>query len=53
MRRMKQLTPHHHLRRDPEPAGEDDDLWSEALSALGLIGAVLLLVFVISLVGRL
>jgi hypothetical protein len=32
---------------------EDDGLWSEALSALGLLGAVILLVLVISLVGRL
>ena len=31
---------------------EDDDLWSETLSALGLIGAVVLIVLVISLVGR-
>ena len=32
---------------------EDDRLWSEALSGLGLLGAVVLLVLIISLVGRL
>jgi hypothetical protein len=40
------------LRTEPEPT-EDDELWSETLSALALFGAVLLLVFVISAVGRL
>ena len=31
---------------------ESDGLWSEALSALGLFGAVLVIVLVVSLVGR-
>lgn len=49
---MKQLTPGD-LGPDREPADEDDELFQEALSALGLIGAVILLVLVISFVGRL
>lgn len=49
---MKELTPRN---RDPEvPASQaPDDLLSEVLSTLGLIGAVLLLVALISLFGRL
>jgi hypothetical protein len=39
--------------RDIEDDDERDELWSEAMSALGLIGSVLLLVLLISLVGRL
>ena len=49
---MKQLTPRD-LDDVPEPADEPDELWSEAMSALGLIGSVLVLVLLISLVGRL
>lgn len=40
-------------RMSMEPSDEDDAIWHEALSALGLFGAVLLLVLVISFVGRL
>jgi hypothetical protein len=39
--------------RDIGSSDEDDELWPEAMSALGMIGAVLLLVVVISLIGRL
>jgi hypothetical protein len=48
---MKELTPREedHL----ESSQEDDELWSEAMSALALIGSVLLLVLLISLFGRL
>ncbi len=48
---MNELTPPdvNHASASPE---EDDDLWSETLSALGLIGAVLLIVLVVSVVGR-
>jgi hypothetical protein len=49
---MKDLTPRD-LDDGPEPADETDELWSEAMSALGLIGSVLLLVLLISLFGRL
>ena len=49
---MKELTPGD-LDDGPEPADDADELWSEAMSALGLIGSVLLLVLLISLVGRL
>jgi hypothetical protein len=48
---MKELTPRD-LEDGPEP-DEADQLWSETVSALGLIGSVLLLVLLISLVGRL
>jgi hypothetical protein len=49
---MKQLTPPDldHASASPD---EGDDLWSETLSALGMIGAVLLIVLLISIVGRL
>jgi len=40
-------------RRSVDPSDEDDAIWHEALSALALFGAVLLLVLVVSLVGRL
>jgi hypothetical protein len=49
---MKELIPR---RLDPdahEPQGSDD-LWSEVLSTLALVGSVLLLVLLISLFGRL
>jgi hypothetical protein len=49
---MKELIPGD-FDDGPEPADDDDELWSEAMSALGLIGSVLLLVLLISLVGRL
>ena len=49
---MKELTPRD-MEDDLESSQEDDELWSEAMSALGLIGSVLLLVLLISLVGRL
>ena len=49
---MKELTPRD-MEDDSEPADETDELWSEAMSALGLIGSVLLLALLISLVGRL
>jgi hypothetical protein len=49
---MKELTPRD-MEDDPESSQEDDELWGEAMSALGLIGSVLLLVLLISLVGRL
>jgi hypothetical protein len=41
------------LDHAPASPEEGDDLWSETLSALGMIGAVLLIVLVISVVGRL
>lgn len=37
----------------PERSGEPDDLWPEALWSVGLIGSALLLVFLVSLLGRL
>jgi hypothetical protein len=49
---MNELTPRD-LDRDAEPSEERDGLWGEALSGLALIGAVLLIVFVMSLAGRL
>ena len=49
---MKKLPPLT-SRTSMESSDEDDAIWHEALSALGLFGAVLLLVLVISLVGRL
>jgi hypothetical protein len=49
---MNELTPRD-LDRDTEPSEERDELWSEALSALGLIGAVIVIVFVMTLFGRL
>lgn len=49
---MKHLSPKD-LGTDPPAGDEDDELWHEAKAALGLFGAVLLLVFVISLAGRL
>jgi hypothetical protein len=49
---MKELTPRD-MEDDLESSEEHDELWSEAMSALGLIGSVLLLVVLISLVGRL
>jgi hypothetical protein len=42
-----------HPDRTSAPPEESDGLWGEALSALGLIGAVLMIVLVVSLVGRL
>lgn len=49
---MKELTPRNLDRDMDEPQGSDE-LWSEVLSTLALIGAVLLLVLLISLFGRL
>jgi hypothetical protein len=49
---MNELSPRD-LPRDGEPSKERDELWSEALSGLALIGAVLLIVFVMTLAGRL
>jgi len=49
MKELPPITP----RRSMEPSEEDDAIWHEALSALGLFGAVLLLVLVISFIGRL
>ena len=49
MKELPPLTP----RTSMEPSDEDDAIWHEALSALGLFGAVLLLVVVISFLGRL
>ncbi len=48
MEKLPPLTP-----RTSEPSDEDDAIWHEALSALALFGAVLLLVLVISFIGRL
>ena len=48
---MKELSPH--PRTEIEPEDDDDAIWHEALSALGLLGAVLLIVVVMSIVGRL
>ncbi len=49
---MKELTPHN---LDPDITGSQapDDLLAEVVSTLGLIGAVLFLVVLISLFGRL
>lgn len=49
---MKEVTPHN---LDPDIAGSQapDDLLGEVLSTLGLIGAVLFLIVLISLFGRL
>jgi hypothetical protein len=49
---MKELTPRD-MDDDLESSQEDDELWGEAMSALGLIGSVLLIVLLISLFGRL
>jgi hypothetical protein len=49
---MKRLTPRD-MQDDLESSQEHDELWSEAMSALGLIGSVILLVLLISLFGRL
>jgi hypothetical protein len=49
---MKELTPRD-LDRDMDEPQEPDELWSEVLSTLALVGAVLLLVLLISLFGRL
>jgi hypothetical protein len=49
---MDQLTPPDARHAPTSPDEEDNDLWSETLSGLGLIGAVVLIVLVISLVGR-
>ena len=49
---MKELTPRD-MEDDLESSQEDDELWSETMSALALIGSVLLLVLLISLFGRL
>jgi len=49
---MKELTPRD-MEDDLDPSEEHDELWGEAMSALGLIGSVLLLVVLISLLGRL
>ena len=49
---MKELTPHN---LDPDIAGSQtpDDLLAEVRTTLGLIGAVLFLIVLISLFGRL
>jgi hypothetical protein len=49
---MKELIPRH-LDRDRHERHGSDDLWSEVLSTLALVGSVLLLVLLISLFGRL
>ena len=49
---MKELTPRD-MEDDLESSQEHDELWSEAMSALGLIGSVIVLVLLISLFGRL
>lgn len=49
---MKELTPRE-MEDELDPSHERDEVWSEAMSALGLIGSVLLLVVLISLFGRL
>jgi hypothetical protein len=49
---MRELTPMN-LDRDVDEPPEPDELLSEVLSTLALVGAVLLLVLVISLFGRL
>ena len=49
---MKELTPRD-MEDDLESSQEHDELWSEAMSALGLIGPVIVLVLLISLFGRL
>ena len=49
---MKELMPRD-MEDDLDSSEEHDELWSEAMSALGLIGSVLLLVLLISLFGRL
>jgi hypothetical protein len=49
---MRELTPRN-LDRDVDGPQETDELWSEVLSTLALVGAVLLLVGLISLFGRL
>jgi hypothetical protein len=49
---MRELTPRN-LDHDVDPPQEPDALWNEVLSTLGLVGAVLLLVGLISLFGRL
>lgn len=47
---MNELTPPDLDHSSESPQG--DGLWSEALSGLAMIGAVVLLVFVLSFVGR-
>jgi hypothetical protein len=49
---MRELTPRD-VEDDHESSQEEDELWGEAMSALGLIGSVLLLAALISLVARL
>ncbi len=49
---MKELTPRNLDRDMREPQGPDE-LWSEVLATLALVGAVLMLVLLISLFGRL
>jgi hypothetical protein len=49
---MRELTPRN-LDRDVDGSQESDELWNEVLSTLALVGAVLLLVGLISLFGRL
>jgi hypothetical protein len=49
---MKELTPRN-LERDTDGPPEPDELWSEVLSTLALAGAVLLLIGLISMFGRL
>ena len=48
---MKELTPRD--VEDDHESSQEDELWGEAMSALGLIGSVLLLAALISLVARL
>jgi hypothetical protein len=49
---MKELRPRE-MEDDLDSSHERDELWSEAMSALGLIGSVIVLVLLISLFGRL
>ncbi len=48
---MKDLT--RRVEDDLESSEEHDELWGEAMSALGLLGSILLLVVLISLFARL